>query len=45
MRAFLAVVLLSALASPATAAEETTAVRFGRLIDGRGAWFRTRWSS
>ncbi len=36
MRAFLAVVLLSALASPATAAEETTAVRFGRLIDGRG---------
>src|SRR6185295_5343669 len=36
MRAFLAVILLSVLASPATAAEETTAIRFGRLIDGRG---------
>ena len=36
MRVFLAVILLSVLASPATAAEETTAVRFDRLIDGRG---------
>ena len=39
MRAFLAAVLLSMLAAPVTAApvaEDTTVVRFGRLVDGRG---------
>ncbi|MEA2601529.1 MAG: hypothetical protein QOF89_2521 [Acidobacteriota bacterium] len=39
MRALLAAILLSALAAPgmaATSVEDTTAVRFGRLIDGRG---------